>query len=230
VVNPDVSELTDNYDKNLQIEVLDQDGHDISEHFIITPSTVAVFIPIVSDLPSKNMAVIASVIGAPADGYEISRIITDPSTVEAFGNFEDLAEIDYLETEPIDITGLDETLTQTVQIVYADNISLSSETVTVVIQIESVTTARYYKDLIYAQNLASNLICTPPTISMNIVVSGSEADLDALGENDIVPYVDCSQIDQPGEYTLKLFVTLPSDITLVTITPTEVMITVEAAG
>lgn len=225
-VNVDVTGLTDNYNKNLQVEVLDTNGNNITSYFTISPSVASVIIPVVYDMPEKSVAINPAVIGVPATGYEISRIVVEPSTVRAFGDLEVLNTLYYLETEPIDVSGLRNTHTQTVDIIHGNNITLSESTVTVVVQIEPVSKATFVRDIIHAQNLATNLSCDLPSVEMEVVVSGPETDINAITANDIVPYIDFSGITSAGEYTLPLSVTLPANISLVSLTPQQVTVTV----
>ena len=225
-VNADVTGLTDNYNKNLQVEVLDTNGNNITSYFTISPSVASVIIPVVYDMPEKSVAINPAVIGVPATGYEISRIVVEPSTVRAFGDLEALNTLYYLETEPIDVSGLRNTHTQTVDIIHSNNITLSESTVTVVVQIEPVARATFVRDIIHAQNLATNLSCDLPSVEMEVVVSGPETDINAITANDIVPYIDFSGITSAGEYTLPLSVTLPANISLVSLIPQQVTVTV----
>lgn len=225
-VSADVSGLTQNYRQNLQIAVLDTHGNNITSHFLLSPSTATVIIPVVYDMPEKSVAVDPSVVGEPAEGYEISRIVVEPATVSAFGDLELLNSLHYLETEPIDISGLDDTYTQEVEIIHSSELTLSAESVTVVVQIEPVSRATFTRNVIHAQNLASGLSCDLPTQTMEVVVSGPETDLEAITANDIVPYLDFSGIDSAGEYTLPLRVTLPANISLVSLSPQQVTVTV----
>ena len=57
-----------------------------------------------------------------------------------------------------------------------------------------------------------------------MVVSGPETDINAITANDIVPYIDFTGINSAGEYTLQLSVTLPANISLVSISPQQVTV------
>lgn len=228
-VSADVGGFSENFNQNLQIEVTDFSGNNISEHFSITPSVASILIPVVYDLPEKSVAVTASVIGTPAKGYQISRIVVEPSTVRAFGDLDVLNNLYYLETAPIDVTGLKKNYTQTVSIVCGNNISLSATTVTVVIQIEPVSTATFVRNLIYAQNLSADLSVNLPSLELEVAVSGPETYIEGLTANDIVPIIDCNMISEPGEYVLPLSATLPANISLVSISPAEVTVMVTEA-
>jgi len=229
IVRANVQDLSENYNKNLLVEVLDHGGNNITDHFNISPGSVSVLIPVVLDMPEKSIAVNPSVIGSPASGYKISRIVTEPATVRAFGDLDVLGNIYYLETEPIDISGMKKTYTQTVNIVHGNNISLGAASVTVVVQIEPISTASFTRDLVYTQNLLATLKCDLPDVDIDVEVSGSETAINGMAANDIIPYIDCSGIKEPGEYTLPLQVTLPANVSVVNIRPAEITVTIEAA-
>ena len=146
----------------------------------------------------------------------------EPSTVKAFGDLAQLNSIYYLETEPINLTGLKKSYSQNVNIVVPGGITLSQSSVTVIVQIEPVSTATIKRDIIYAQNLAAGLSCDLSGIQVEVVVSGPETYIDSVAANEIVPYVDCSGISTPGEYTLPLSATLPANVTLVSTDPAQI--------
>lgn len=222
IVSADVDDLDSNYSKNLLIQVLDFAGNNITDKFSVNPSTANIVIPVVTDSPEKSLAVNASVIGEPAKGYQVSRVVVEPSTVKAFGDLAQLNSIYYLETEPINLTGLKKSYSQNVNIVVPGGITLSQSSVTVIVQIEPVSTATFKRDIIYAQNLAAGLSCDLSGIQVEVVVSGPETYIDSVAANEIVPYVDCSGISTPGEYTLPLSATLPANVTLVSTDPAQI--------
>ncbi len=227
-VNADVTDLSNSYNQNLSVEVLDAAGNNISNWFTITPETCNVVIPIAYSQPEKSVAVSAAISGKPATGYQVSRIVIEPATVKALGSLEYLEKLYYIETKPIDINGLKESVSRTVDLSPPNNISLVTTTVTVAIQIEPVSTATFAKDLIYIEGLDDHLQATLSTLSTDITVSGPDTAIDQLQTTDVIPYVDCSSITQPGIYTLPVEVSLPANTNLVGAVPAQVSVTVTA--
>lgn len=218
-VAADVTELAENYSKNLSVEVLDANGKNITDWFTISPSTINVIIPVVYDQPQKSIAVRESIVGEPALGYQVSRVVVEPSTVRVFGDLEVLNDLYYLHTAPIDVSGLKKTTSMTVAIQHGNNVSVSAEAVTVVVQIDPVKTLEFEKELLYGQNLAEGLVCAIPPLQLKVVVAGADTYIGSVSATDVVPYVDFSDISNPGSYTLPISVNLPANISLVTVSP-----------
>jgi len=227
-VNADISDSTENYNKKLSVEVLDNSGKNISEWFSFSPSTVNVMIPIVYEQPEKSVAVSPVYVGEPALGYRISRVVVEPATVRAFGDLDVLNNLYYIETAAVDVNELKKTTSFSVNLNHGNNISLSAETVTVVVQIEPESTVTVKKELVYYENLAEGLACTLPNLELEILLSGADTYISNLDENQVVPFVDMSLISGPGSYTLPIQVNRPANVSLLSTKPATVEVTVEA--
>ena len=227
-VRTDVTGIDANFDKKLQVQVFDERGVNITDHLTVEPSFAEVMIPVVSDLPEKTVAVEASIVGEPAEGYEVKRIIVEPSTVRAFGELSAISSLYYLETEPVNISDMRAPYSTKVKVIHSDNVTVSQETVTVVVQIDPVSTASFTREVISARNLASGLKCIFPEVQVTLLVAGDNSTVSAIGANDLVPYVDCTGITAADEYTLPLKVTLPSGLSLVSVSPERITFTVTA--
>jgi YbbR domain-containing protein len=146
----------------------------------------------------------------------------------AYGDRATLDTLHYLDTETIDLTGLKNTFTTNAGLVHASNISVATDMVLVTVEIEPVNTAEFSRDIIFAENVAAGLECILPSLSLQVVVSGPDTYINQVVAGDIVPYVDCSGIVEPGEYTLPLRFNLPPNIALVESSPDEVTVQIKA--
>ncbi len=227
-VAADVTELAENYNQRLAVEVLDANGNNISDAFTISPATVSVLIPVVFEQPDKSLAVREVLVGEPALGYQVSRVVVQPATVKAFGDLDVLNDLYYLETAPLDVSGLKKTASMTATIQHGNNITLSLETVTVVVQIEPVATREFQKSLHYAENLAEGLLCDIAPLDLVITVAGPDTYINSVAAGDVVPYLDFTGISGPGVYTLPVSVNLPANISLVNVSPAMVEVEVTA--
>lgn len=79
----------------------------------VEPSSVKVTL---DESVSKMVPVKASLLGLPEKGYRISSIEVRPSSVGVAGPRAELARVAFLRTEAVDITGLDENITQNVRL------------------------------------------------------------------------------------------------------------------
>ena len=225
VVNADISDLESSYNRNLPVEVLDQNGNNITREFTISPESVNLVVNVLYEEPEATVAVRANLLGEPAEGYQISYTVTEPNTVRAFGDLATLGTLYYLLTEPIDISGISRTTSYSVDIEHDSNISLAQETVTVTVRVEPVATQTYTRNLLHTQNVAEGLECLLPDEVIKIEVAGPDTAMQGLDETRIVPYVDCAGITEPGDYELPVSFSLPANIDLVRATPETVTVT-----
>lgn len=225
VVNADISDLESSYNRNLPVEVLDQNGNNITREFTISPESVNLVVNVLYEEPEATVAVRANLLGEPAEGYQISYTLTEPNTVRAFGDLATLGTLYYLLTEPIDISGISRTTSYSVDIEHDSNISLAQETVTVTVRVEPVATQTYTRNLLHTQNVAEGLECLLPDEVIEIEVAGPDTAMQGLDETRIVPYVDCAGITEPGDYELPVSFSLPANIDLVRATPETVTVT-----
>lgn len=225
VVNADISDLESSYNRNLPVEVLDQNGNNITREFTISPESVNLVVNVLYEEPEATVAVRANLLGEPAEGYQISYTVIEPNTVRAFGDLATLGTLYYLLTEPIDISGISRTTSYSVDIEHDSNISLAQETVTVTVRVEPVATQTYTRNLLHTQNVAEGLECLLPDEVIKIEVAGPDTAMQGLDETRIVPYVDCAGITEPGDYELPVSFSLPANIDLVRATPETVTVT-----
>lgn len=60
--------------------------------------------------PEKILPVKPRIIGKPAPGYYISQILAKPDEIKIFGNYSKINNLEFLETIPIDVSGIFKTL------------------------------------------------------------------------------------------------------------------------
>ncbi|MBR5429434.1 MAG: hypothetical protein IK116_02785 [Firmicutes bacterium] len=221
----DVDGLDANYSKNLAVEVLDKSGENITDHFTCYPSSVGIVIPVVQDQPEASLPVRCTVTGEPAAGYRVSRVVVEPSTVQAFGTQEVLDEIISLEAEPVSISGLSSTTSFTRKVKAPDGVRLAQDTVTVVVQIEAVSSADFTCPL-ELRSAPSGLECKADDDSCVVTLNGTDTVLQNLKADSITLYVDLSSVSAAGTYELPVEAELPGGVTLSSVTPSTVTVTV----
>ncbi|MCR4962538.1 MAG: hypothetical protein K6B40_01500 [Firmicutes bacterium] len=227
-VSADVTDAVNSYNQNLSLEVLDASGVNISQWFTIVPNTCNVVIPISASMPEKEVAVSAVVNGQPAAGFQVSQVVVEPSTVRILGDMDTLRSLYYVETQPIDVSGLRESITRTVDLVAENGVTLSTASVTVAIKIDAVSTASVSKHLLHVENLKDTLSAAVPDLTVEITVSGPAALIQDLDPTMVIPYVECSEITEPGTYTLPVRVSLPSNLSAVSCAPDTVSVQISA--
>lgn len=215
----------DGFERDLSVTVLDTEGNDITPMFTIEPKVAKVVIPTVYKQPENTVAVRVPITGEPALGYKLSLKSVTPSTVRIFGDLNRVQTLDYVETEPVDISDLDANKTVTVRLALANGITADKSTVTVALQIEPVNYATVSKALVLAHNVGVDMLAEVEQQELQIMVYGPETFIATLDEADIVPYVDCADLAE-GAYTLPIRVSLPANIMLMNISADTAEVTI----
>jgi len=85
----------------------------VGQHNVsLSPSSVRVVIPIVSETVTKTVPVLPQLTGSPADGFTVKRSYAEPATVQLSGLADVLGAITNIKTEPVDIRGVDKNLSR----------------------------------------------------------------------------------------------------------------------
>lgn len=229
-VEKNISGESASIESNIIIKVADSEGNDISDWFTINPVTANLMVAIGGDEPDKTVSVYVPLTGELANGYLISRISVKPETLKVFGNLGNLLDLYYIETEPVDISGLKETDSMKVNLNLPDGITAGNVSeATVILTIEKEKTTSFTRNVINAHNLADGLTADFDTQKVTVKLSGPASYIDALQESDVVPYVDCNGL-KTGEHELDIQLELPANINVEKISPTKVTVTLSDDG
>jgi YbbR domain-containing protein len=193
------------------------------------PPTVTVNVPVLSTTSTRTVPVLWSLKGAVASGYWISRVTTDPVAVQLQGTPERLAAVDRVDTAPIDVTGLRANGSFRVALLLPDGISLLQQTdATVGVTVISLSGTRPFPVVaVQPTGLGAGLIGETDQATVNVVVTGPAATLAALGPTDIGASVDASG-KAAGTYPADVVLRLPPGVTVVSLQPVRVTLTIRS--
>ena len=155
---------------------------------------------LVRGLPRKRVPVNVRLSGLLNPDYEVRSIITDPSEVQIEGNAEDLALIDAVDTEVIDVTGLnsDRVIVAPLKKPEAENISLvNTSGVKVSIYLSEARAERVLTNIpveIRGTDTPQNWVSLPASVS--VAIEGTPSLIESFSEDDVhvTAYVDMSNI------------------------------------
>jgi len=123
-VNISISDKKDNFQDVVPIELLNQDGDIVAG---LTPSPVQLIVEVFIEqlFATRAIAVQANINTDTLDpNFEIKNILLIPSVVTLKGNPTDLAEVgNYVETAPIDLTGVYSEFSTTVPLILPEGVS-----------------------------------------------------------------------------------------------------------
>lgn len=131
---------TESVTERVPIKIRDRSNRLIHDLLRIRPEFVEVYIPVLKEQPSQKFLVRPDIVGQPEAGYRIKRVSVEPQTVEVYGPYHNLADIEYLFTASVDVSGATANLTQEVEVVtLQEGMSIMPEKVKVVVEVEPIS-------------------------------------------------------------------------------------------
>ena len=158
----------------------------------ITPNTIQFRI---ERKITKPVQVRTVIVGKPADGFEVYESRVSPPTILVEGPLSAFQEHDYVETEPIDVTGLNATFTtQTFVLLKSEYLKVVNESsVQVHVIIGEETSTRIFRGFnITLENQKSKTWLNPQRV--NVVITGPISYLEQITRDDVKVVVDCSNL------------------------------------
>ncbi|MBR5981891.1 MAG: hypothetical protein IK035_07745, partial [Firmicutes bacterium] len=157
----------------------------------------------------KSVPLYTRVDGAPGMGLELmsSNI---PSSVSIKGTLLDLAKINYIDAEPLDIEGITTNAELEVVPVLPDGVELSSQNgsrvATFTLSEQGQVTLESDSSAVTAENVSEGMEIAFPeeVIPLTVAVKGNIADITDIAAEDIVLFADLSEITEPGEYEIPI--------------------------
>lgn len=110
VVDVSLKEQRESYLERVPVKIYDENDNPLQDWVKLHPATVEVFVPIIRDLPSKRFIIKPILEGKLAEELIIKQVLVEPETVQLFGRWEILGQIDYLYSQSIDLSEVDGSL------------------------------------------------------------------------------------------------------------------------
>jgi YbbR domain-containing protein len=126
-------------------------------------------------------------------------------------------------TDPIDVSGLDRTLTRSVKLQLPTGLKASRDTVNVTLKVEPLQGEFVFPVAPQVENLANGLRASLQTTSVSVRVRGAVPTILALPTGSIRATVDASGLGE-GVHVLPVSVSLPQGATLVAYDPQQVVV------
>lgn len=206
---------------------VDIDGRRV-ESVELDPSTVRVEIDVSTVETSRTVPIRPLLTGAPAAGFEVGTVTAEPSVVTLRGAPEVLAAIGEVLTEPISLAGTDTTLRATGTLVLPEGARLADPAAsepTIVVQIRESVGTRTLVLGVVCIGAPSGSACLPRVGQVAATVRGTVSDLDALDVANLTASLNVSGLG-PGDHLVQPTVALPDGVTLVTLSPISVTVTI----
>jgi len=214
--------------KNVKIVALNAEN-EIIPNVYFNPAEVNVTIPIVKAETAKTVGIKAVTAGQIASGYWISSFSINPSEIVILGKSEDLRNINFIETKPIDITNLSQSVTKNIDLNIPPGITLENNIsqASVYMLVENISTIKEITPQIVYENLSDKLVVdsTDPQ-DISIIASGQSNKIANLTPTSVKLKLDLADIGEGThniDITYQMFET-PDGIIITNYNPTSIKI------
>ena len=202
LVNPKVGEVSL---KNCNLVAYDDTGKVVNVEII--PQTVDAQLTLSSSSKTVPIKVLPKNDGNLALGYAIESLTPSSSTIEIFGDEENLSKIEYVPVY-VDIAGVSENKSYTVNIEKPTGVrDLSIKTITVNLTVTKESQREIPDVRIVYENLDENLdviTMSENDVKTSVVVKGSEDSLKELDATKVTASIDLKNYTTPGEYEVDV--------------------------
>jgi YbbR domain-containing protein len=220
---------TSNFTESITLAAYDQFGN-VVKNVAISPEKVDVSESVAQLGGFKNVVVKVVTTGQVAMGYRLTAILVNPPTVTLFSS--DPAVIEalpgYVETDPINLTGLKDDLNQDVNLRLGNNITVVGDpTVNVQVNIATVENSLQFSNvLVEPIGLGAGFVAEISPARVDLIVAGPLVALNSVTASELKVQIDLSGM-QPGTYTFEPKTSLNyPDLRIENILPTTFQVTI----
>lgn len=218
----DLSQVKTDINQTITLKAVDATGT-LVRGVTVFPEKITLVQPVAQRGGYRNVVVKAITNGQVKQGYRLTSISVFPPTVTVFSD--KTGEVDalpgYVETAPLNLTGLQEDYEASLDIILDGNLQVIGDPqVLVKVGIEPVVSSLSFADVqVEAIGLAVNLTANLLPDKVNILISGPVPELEKLNVNDLRVLIDLTGL-LPGKYTLvpKISLNIPG-LTIESISP-----------
>jgi YbbR domain-containing protein len=192
------------------------------------PALVQVVVPVEQWPGRKEVAVRVNLSGRPADGYRLSSVKVEPSTVVLQGDTEALADVPgYVETDTLALDAATSNVRQRINLLLPEGVTSSDgDSVVATAGITAIEGGVTVSQPLVQQGLGPGLQSQSALDAVDVILSGPVPLLDSLNPDDVFVILDLSGLIA-GTHALTPKVVLPDGINLQGVIPelVEVVIT-----
>ena len=171
----------------------------------------------------RTVPVVPDIDDEPAPGYEVTRVTSDPATVDVAGPASEVNGVTEATTEPVSVRGATRPVIDTVSIGVPDsNVRLRNPRDAIVtVEIRPVPVERTVTGVqVEVRNAASDLRATARPPAVSVVLRGAANELSALKPADLALYTDLAGL-RAGRYNLPVRFDQMKNVTIQRVEPSQ---------
>jgi len=220
---------TSDISKTTAALALDADG-EIIKNISFSPGEVKVTLPIIKAGTSKTVGIKTKISGKPKSGYWLSSITTNPLEVTVYGAANQLKTIDYIETNEINVDGLEKNKTFQSELNVPSGLTLADKIAKVKVDIglsENTTQKEITAGLNWTNLSQALQISTISPSVVKVVVTGTASALSELNSSNVIVNLNLINYRSSGTYNIdipKESITAPAETTVSSFVPSSLTI------
>jgi YbbR domain-containing protein len=192
----------------------------------IDPNTADVRVTVTQVGAFRSVPITLQTRGHVAEGYNLVSSSFDQSSVTIEGSIGVVQALDSIDTEELDLTGLDSNTTRSVNLRLPTGVTTQRQSVNVTLIIEPAVGEMAVPVAPAAENVPDGLQAIFQTTSVNVVIRGEQPILNRLAPGAIRAVVDLTDLAE-GAHLLVPEIRLPEEITLVSLDPEEIVVVLQ---
>ena len=194
----------------------------------VDPGVVVVKVPVLPIATTRTVPVVFTLRGVVAPGYWVVGVAMDPFAVTVRGDETVLTTLDRIETLPIDVGDLRATKTLTVALSLPTGVTLLRPTdVSVTVTVQPLAGTRVFSSAVLVLGLSANQTAELDLSNVAVLVAGPVPTLANVPPEQVIATVDAGGRG-PGSYTLDVTVRVPAGVSVQTVQPTRVTLTIRS--
>lgn len=215
-----------NYRASLPVNVRDSFGNSLLSWVQVEPALVDVLVPVVGSQPSKLAPVRVTLSGRPAEGYVVSRVVTDPQLATVLGPQALLDNLDYIYTSAVNINGTTGTVTENVTLLAVDGVTIDrTADYAVMVVIEREESKRLRDVVVSLTNADANYNYTLDVNTVDVEVRGAASAVNGMTSAEVTASLDVGGL-VPGVNILPVQAATGSNVQIVTAEPLYIQVNV----
>lgn len=171
----------------------------------------------------RTVPVVPDIDDEPAPGYEVTRVTSNPSTVDVAGPASEVSGVTAATTEPVSVRGATRPVIDTVSIGVPDsNVRLRNPRDAIVtVEVRPVPVERTVSGVsVELRNAASGLRATAHPSAVSVVLRGPASELSAVKPADLALYADLAGL-AAGRYNLPVRFDQMKNVTIQRVEPSQ---------
>jgi len=204
----------------------DRDGQTVP-YVSLNPSSTLAVVRLQPLGGSRDLAVKIELRGSVAPGYLTTNVSVNPQVVTVFGSSAALEAVPgFISTEPVSVTDATDDISSRVRLMLPPGVSyLGDPTVQVDVKIKAIESSLTTFASLSPQGLSPDLSARFSPESLDVILSGPIATLNALLPSDVQAFANLFNLTA-GTYQITPTVSVPGGINVVSILPSTVQVTI----